>query len=87
MRQEGALSRSESRLVRQEKAFAEGTRAAGGCVCRIARVQGRATAGPARAGFSLYETAFDVDVDLKDFDLNSRLPRLLSPRRYPTMKP
>jgi len=46
MRQEGALSRSESRLVRQEKAFAEGTRAAGGCVCRIARVQGRGDCRP-----------------------------------------
>ncbi len=67
MRREGALSRSESRPVRQENAFAEGTRLWRAVVFAEKReCRAGAIAGPARAGFSLNEMAVDLDLG---FDL------------------
>ena len=73
MRREGALSRSESRPVRQEKGFAEGTRFSGR-LCLPDSAGAGAGRMPPLLGRPEGQNEMDVDlkdIDLKDIDLKT----------------
>ena len=72
MRREGALSRSESRLVRQEKGFAEGTRFSGRLCLPDSRGAG-AGRMPPLLGRPEGQNEMAVDFKEVELDLNSRL--------------